>query len=518
MNSTVLHPVQRHPVPGDRRELLPGVLRRSRSQTQGSDIRTNSLFVNDSWRLNNNLSFNVGLRWDKNDATDSAGSHDGQRQRLQPAALRELRREGRREAPPLGAATRRYVGQIQERFAGSGATSGAGAPSSYYYYWTGVSTINDLRDRTVRPDHQILRDDVRDARESTGLNQFPNVPADTPSVPGVNLLILRPPRIALRRRVRPRRRRHARVRTSSTASTASTASTRTSTRPEARHCRPGRSTDSVGNEYDLGIVRELEHRRARVHGTPHLPLLADRSNLNVSANWTWSRMHRELRRRDRRLGPVPRALRELSRVLRHAWIAPRGRASRRTSATGCVSSAPTTSGSGPIGITPGPGPVHRHRNAVRGRRFGTVGVVVIPIVTNPGYVTPPARNSYYFTARDAYRTDTITRTDLSLTLSGKIGPVEIFVQPQILNLFNDRASPPSTRRSASAPGPRPTPLASSASTPSPRLPIECPQTASAADCKALGANWKKGVNFGKPTSSASYQRPRTWTISMGVRF
>src|ERR1019366_8521609 len=41
--------------------------------SQGSDLLTNSVFVNDAWKLNNFLSFNLGVRWDKNDATDSAG-------------------------------------------------------------------------------------------------------------------------------------------------------------------------------------------------------------------------------------------------------------------------------------------------------------------------------------------------------------------------------------------------------------------------------------------------------------
>ncbi len=47
--------------------------------------------------------------------------------------------------------------------------------------------------------------------------------------------------------------------------------------------------------------------------------------------------------------------------------------------------------------------------------------------------------NYYFTARDAFRTDTISRTDLSLNFSTRIGgAVEIFVQPQVLNVFNSQ--------------------------------------------------------------------------------
>ena len=55
----------------------------------------------------------------------------------------------------------------------------------------------------------------------------------------------------------------------------------------------------------------------------------------------------------------------------------------------------------------------------------------------PAYLTPPTSVNYYFTARDAFRTDTILRTDLSLNFTARIAnAVEIFVQPQVLNVLN----------------------------------------------------------------------------------
>jgi len=41
--------------------------------SQGSAMRTYSAFLNDRWRLNDKLSFNVGLRWDKNLDEDQTG-------------------------------------------------------------------------------------------------------------------------------------------------------------------------------------------------------------------------------------------------------------------------------------------------------------------------------------------------------------------------------------------------------------------------------------------------------------
>ena len=40
----------------------------------GSSLRTYSAFFNDSWRLNNHWTFNLGVRWDRTDAKDQAGA------------------------------------------------------------------------------------------------------------------------------------------------------------------------------------------------------------------------------------------------------------------------------------------------------------------------------------------------------------------------------------------------------------------------------------------------------------
>jgi hypothetical protein len=34
----------------------------------------------------------------------------------------------------------------------------------------------------------------------------------------------------------------------------------------------------------------------------------------------------------------------------------------------------------------------------------------------------------------------------------------------------------------------------------------------------MGANWKKAPTFGKPNTPADYQTPRTFVLSLGVRF
>lgn len=57
-----------------------------------------------------------------------------------------------------------------------------------------------------------------------------------------------------------------------------------------------------------------------------------------------------------------------------------------------------------------------------GTPYGAVGeAVVAPFVADFGYILPPATNTYYFTARDAFRTAAWYRTDLSVNINRRFG-------------------------------------------------------------------------------------------------
>ena len=62
-----------------------------------------------------------------------------------------------------------------------------------------------------------------------------------------------------------------------------------------------------------------------------------------------------------------------------------------------------------------------------------------PYVKNPGYAEPPSSVMYFFTKPGSFRTDDITRTDLALTGTIRLfRTAELFVRPEVLNLFNER--------------------------------------------------------------------------------
>jgi hypothetical protein len=141
-------------------------------------------------------------------------------------------------------------------------------------------------------------------------------------------------------------------------------------------------------------------------------------------------------------------------------------------------------------------------------------------VTNPGYITPPTTATYWFTKPDAFLTPNITNTDLSFNYSfvftGLGANFEIYIIPQITNLFNEKnaVSVDSTVYDAT------TKSSLVDFNPFTTKPVECTQYSDAkrTSCTQSGTNWYKGPDFGKPTTTGSYQTPRTFRISVGFRF
>jgi hypothetical protein len=140
------------------------------------------------------------------------------------------------------------------------------------------------------------------------------------------------------------------------------------------------------------------------------------------------------------------------------------------------------------------------------------------IPANPGYTLSLLGNahSYYFGERGGYRTPYLRRTDLTLGYDLPISRVMLFARGSVTNLFNQHAvlSPNQsvlTRRNGAATG-------LIAFNPFTDTPVECPQGNTAAQCTALKANWQKGSAFGTPTSVNSYQTARTYAFTLGARF
>jgi hypothetical protein len=137
-------------------------------------------------------------------------------------------------------------------------------------------------------------------------------------------------------------------------------------------------------------------------------------------------------------------------------------------------------------------------------------------IPNPGYANLDTTQLYYFTARDAFHSDDIHRSDLSLnyafTFNAWGRDLELFVQPEILNVFKEEGvfdpnglddNEGIAVRSARPRTPPATGLRQF--NPFTETPVE-------------GQDWVKNANFGQPLNNLDFQTPRTFRFSVGLRF
>jgi outer membrane receptor protein involved in Fe transport len=151
---------------------------------------------------------------------------------------------------------------------------------------------------------------------------------------------------------------------------------------------------------------------------------------------------------------------------------------------------------------------------------------------NPGYTLSQlgTTHTYYFSRRGEFRTEDLYSTDISVGYSVRLyRSLELFVRGAMTNLFNNDAvifpdTTVITRRSGGAA----TNLV--AFNPLTDTPVECTQRdpANSSRCAVSGANWMRGPLFGQANGVASYytgtppnaagQLPRTYSFTVGFRF
>jgi len=140
------------------------------------------------------------------------------------------------------------------------------------------------------------------------------------------------------------------------------------------------------------------------------------------------------------------------------------------------------------------------------------------------YANRPVSVTYFFSSRGQYRADNLIATDLALNYELPIHGVGLFAKGEVSNVFDHKAVVNPVRiNTVVNTAANKTYLAPF--NPFTQTPIACAPTASAADCKAAGANYQLSPLFGQATGlpttftqNGSYQLPRTYLASVGVRF
>ncbi|HVT61763.1 MAG TPA: TonB-dependent receptor [Thermoanaerobaculia bacterium] len=459
----------------------------------GTNFRTNSLFANDKWRLTDRLTFNLGVRYDKNDGKDSAGQNVAKDSRVSPrlGGAYDLKGDG---DWILNAGYGQYVTAIANSQADS--TSPAGNPAAFQWFYRGpainapgsavvptavaIQHIFDWFQSVGFTNNQSFLRAVNIPGGTTIIKNSLNSPYTTEITGGVSKRL---GRYGLGRVQYIHRK-------SSDFYTVQTDLT------------TGRTTTPTGALADLAVLTNNSSKVRRSYdGLLTEFQLRPFDRLNVGGGYTLSHLRGNFDGETAGSGPVSSAALSFPEYKQASWNTPNGdlnsdqRHRLRVFATYDIWKSDQHLLQ-----------VSLLQNYLSGVPYGAVGAVDDrPFVHNPGYVRPPASVAYYFTARDAFHTASIQATDLafnySFTWSAFTKQIEVYLQPQVLNAFNKHGvlKVDQTARDH-------TTTASLATfNPFTTTPVE-------------GVNWVKGPNFGKPLLPTDTQVPRTFRFSVGFRF
>jgi outer membrane receptor protein involved in Fe transport len=143
------------------------------------------------------------------------------------------------------------------------------------------------------------------------------------------------------------------------------------------------------------------------------------------------------------------------------------------------------------------------------------------------YANLPTSSTYFFSPRGAYRWNSVIATDLALNYELPIHNFAFFAKAEVRNAFNHKATigGNSLVSTAAIADPGKNTSSFAVFNPFTQSPKECPRGTALADCKAMGANYQLGPLFGQPNGTATtfsqagnFQLPRTWLYAIGARF
>jgi outer membrane receptor protein involved in Fe transport len=480
--------------------------------SQGTDFKTNSVFLNDKWRLNDHLSFNLGLRYDKNDGVNSEGQKTAKDSRVSPRLAASWDPKGNGDWV-VNASYSQYVNSIAN---GQGDSSSRGGnPAAIRWYYRGPA-INADPNGPLLSNAEALAQifawfDSQGGTNNTSNLRLVSIPGGTTVIRG-SLDSPYTDEIALGFSKRLGNRGVARMDYVHRVS------------KDFYSQRTDRETGRVSTVTGPADLTVLENSNAgldrRYDGlfTQFQVRLSER--LNVGGFWTLSHLRGNVVGETTANGPVPATLHSQPEYLDRSWFAPEGDLGidqrHRIRLWGLYDLYTTDRNQLSLSII---------ENYFSGTPYGAVGAVNSrPFVTGTNYETPPPTVTYYFTGRDTFHTDNISATDLALNYSFRFQSwgkgVEIYLQPLIQNVFNEHGvlnvntsvrDATTNPRRCPASNPTCNPLTDPAATgfftfnPFTTSPVE-------------NTHWQKGPNFGKPVNQLDYQTPRTYRFSVGFRF
>ncbi|HLA79913.1 MAG TPA: TonB-dependent receptor [Vicinamibacteria bacterium] len=468
--------------------------------SEGNRFRTVSVFLNDAWTFNKHLSFNLGLRYDKNDGRDSQGVVRVKDSAFSPrlSGTFDPKGDGKLSARVSYA---QYVAAIANSVGDSASAGGQPATIDFDYLGPLVNTGNPAN---PIPTDQALQTLFGWFNANGGTSRTPR---GAPSVPGVNTAIadgLKSPNTQ-----------------EFVVGLAARLGSRGSVRVDGVYRKfrdfyasrtdltTGQVKDQYGKSFDLQVTEntgDLERTYRGVNVQISYPI----GKLGLGGNYTYGHVQGNVEGETGGSGPGATGVYAYPEYFSAVWAFPEGdlasdvRHKVRFWST-WDTPLPQAAGKLSLGLL---------QFFSSGSPYGSAGTVdTRPYVTNPGYATPPSSRTYWFEPRDTYKTEDLWRTDLSLNYSHRIaGSAEVFFRGTVLNVFNRSEFANLFDGGCGTGGCIDTTIQTNRQVTS--LARFNPFTQEPVE----GVNWRKGSSFGNATSRYAYQTPRTYGFSIGVRF
>lgn len=466
--------------------------------SEGTDFRTNSLFVNDRWRLNQKWTFNLGVRYDRNDGVDSQGQKVADDSKFSPRLGLVFDPHGDGEWL-FNFSYGEYVSALANTQ--GDATSQGGNPATIAWFYRGPDINADPNGVLVPTDEALDRmwawfDAEGGVNNETNLD-FISIPGGTTVIPDT----LRSPAISeIALGVTKRFGGQALVRAEVVHREGMDFYS------ERKDLSTGRVTTPNGVT-DLAVIENKDDVLERTYNGLHLQFQGRGwERLSYGGSYTLSKSEGNFEGETSAAGPVRGIVLDFPEYKQARWNSPVGDLTNdqrhRARLFAIYDLWKGTANRLSVGLL---------QSFTSGTPYGALGAVDPRDSTgtfgipNPGYVQPPSSVAYYYTPRDEFHTDDITSTDLTLNYSfiwhafGK--SCEIFIQPEVLNVFdehgvisvNQSVQDWTNNRSLQR------------FNPFTQTPVE-------------NVNWRKGSLFGQPTLDTDYQTPRTYRFSVGFRF
>jgi hypothetical protein len=369
--------------------------------SKGTDALTHSVFVNDSWRLNDRISINLGLRWDKNHAADSNGVVRANDAAFSPRLAASWDATGNGSLR-VGASYAKYVGAIQDSIVDSSSDGGQASTFVWYYDGAGATPINvnpapgtPLVTR-AQALQQVFNWFFAQGCPNLSTCKLPlayaNVPGLTAVIPGA---LKSPSTLEW-------------VGTVSGNVGSSVAYRVDFVRREGRdfynkviNGSTGSGEDAFGNTFDIGYIDNTNSVERNYTGL-HTSLAYRNGGFNGGINWTWSHTLGNLVGETAASGPVLNASNSYPEYRDPAWNNPYGSLAtderHRVRVFGSYTLPFVPARLGTLNVS-------GVQSIDTGIPYGAVGLVDTRryVTGAPAYVTPPTSVAYYFTARDAFR-------------------------------------------------------------------------------------------------------------------